>query len=65
MAYTKILKIEKGSAAEEGGIQPGDKLLKINGKKIKDVFDYRFYAADEFVSLEMETPDGEVYVVDI
>lgn len=65
MAYTKILKIEKGSAAEEGGIQPGDKLLKINGKKIKDVFDYRFYAAEEFVSLELESSDGELYTVDI
>jgi len=65
MAYTKILKIEKGSAADEGGIKPGDTLLKINGKKIKDVFDYRFLAADEFVSLEIESADGEVYVVDI
>lgn len=65
MAYTRILKIEKGSAADEGGISPGDKLLSINGKKIKDVFDYRFYAADEFVSLEIESSDGEIYIVDI
>ncbi|MBQ8164879.1 MAG: DUF512 domain-containing protein [Clostridia bacterium] len=65
MSDTKVLKIEKNSAADEGGIRPGDRLLKINGKKIRDVFDYRFYAADEFVSLEMETPGGEIYTVDI
>ena len=65
MSYTKVIGVEKGSAAEEGGIVPGDVLIKINGKRIRDVFDYRFYAADSDVSLEMETAGGERYIVDI
>ncbi len=65
MAQNVVLKVEKDSAAYEGGIVPGDVLISINGQKIRDVFDYRFLAADSDVSLEMETKDGESYVVDI
>ena len=57
--------VEPGSAAEEGGILPGDCLLKVNGHTIKDIFDYRYYTAEEEISLELIDPDGEVYIVDI
>ncbi len=57
--------VEPGSAAYEGGILPGDCLLKVNGHTIKDIFDYRFYTAEENVSLKLMDPDGEEYIVDI
>ena len=57
--------VEPGSAAYDGGILPGDRLLSVNGRKIKDIFDYRFYTSEENVSLELEDADGEEYIVDI
>ena len=57
--------VEPGSAAEEVGILPGDCLLRVNGHKIKDIFDYRYYTADEEISLELVDRNGEEYIVDI
>ena len=41
-----IQTVYPGSIAEELEIEPGDVLLKINGQKIEDVFDYRYLMKD-------------------
>ena len=41
-----IQTVYPGSIAEELEIEPGDVLLKINGQKIEDVFDYRYLMFD-------------------
>lgn len=65
MSNGLIRRVEPGSIAEDGGIQPGDCLLEINGTKIKDVFDYRFLMADDFVLLTLLDANGEKYEVEI
>lgn len=65
MSNGLIRRVEPGSIAEDGGIQPGDCLLEINGTKIKDVFDYRFLMADDFVLLTLLDRNGEKYEVEI
>ena len=57
--------VEPGSAAYEGGILPGDCLIKVNGHKIRDIFDYRYYTTEENISLELIDQEGETYIVDI
>ena len=42
----KIVAVEPQSIAEEVGISPGDELLEINGQRIRDDIDYRFYQGD-------------------
>lgn len=42
----KISEIEKGSLAEEAGLLPGDKVLKINNEEIRDRLDFEFFRAD-------------------
>jgi len=37
----KIIKVHPNSLAEEIGLNPGDKLLKINNKHVLDHIDYR------------------------
>ena len=42
-----ISSVEPGSIAEDLGWQPGDELVSINGRELRDIIDYRFYCCDE------------------
>ncbi len=54
----KIVEIYKGSIADDLGLKPGDRLLRINNMRVKDEIDYRFKITDEEVLLEIEI-DGK------
>lgn len=54
-----ITGVERGSRAYRAGIEVGDKLLTINGNKIKDVLDYRFYLSDTRLEIVIER-NGEI-----
>lgn len=60
-----VYKVEKGSIAEEIGLEPGDALLAINGKEIEDVFDYHFFINDENLTLTILAKDGQTVEVEI
>lgn len=60
-----IESVEPGSIAAEIGVQPGDRLLSLNGNTVKDLLDYRFHAGEEALLLEVSKPNGEVWEVDI
>lgn len=61
----KIDAVEKGSIAEEMGIEPGDVLLSVNGKPIRDVFDYHFLINDDALKVLVRKPDGQEWELDI
>ncbi len=50
--------VRKNSLAEQAGIQPGDKLLAVDGVQVKDIIELSFYTSDYAVELELEGPDG-------
>ena len=54
-----VKNVEAGSIAEELGIEPGDRLLAIDGQEIEDIFDYQFYEESEELLLLIEKADGE------
>ena len=60
-----VKSIMPGSIAEELGIEPGDKLLSIDGQEIEDIFDYQFYVEDEEIVLLIEKQDGEQWELEI
>lgn len=60
-----INKVQKGSIAEELGIEVGDILLAIDDKEIEDVFDYRYYINSESMLMLIQKKDGEVWELDI
>ncbi len=49
----KVASVKKGSPAAKAGILPDDFIISINGSDISDVLDYRFYMADERLSLKI------------
>ena len=57
--------VEEGSIGWELGIEPGDRLLSINGQEIEDVFDYHYYVNDENLLVLIEKPDGEQWELEI
>ena len=58
----KITQVEPGSPAAKNGIRAGDELLRINGKEIDDVLDYRFRLTARSVVLKLRR-DGKPYSV--
>ena len=60
----RITKVDPGSRADRAGIRAGDELVSINGEKIRDVLDYRFYLADKKIDLAL-LRDGNPYTVTV
>lgn len=58
----KITGVEPCSRAEKAGILPGDILLSVNGNEIADVLDYRYYLAEERVTLSVKRGNEEIGV---
>lgn len=48
-----------------GKVEPGDVIVSINGNKIIDVLDYKFFAYDRVLDITLKHPDGSEYAVSI
>lgn len=60
-----IIKTIDPDSPLRGRAHEGDRLLAINGKKILDVLDYKFYAYDERLNVKLQKPDGSEYEVTV
>ncbi len=60
----RIIKVQPNTLGAELNLKPGDRLLKINGKRVRDEIDYRFKITEENVSLEFEI-SGERSLIDV
>jgi len=56
--------VETGSLADEAGLGPGDRLLAINGHRMRDVIDFGFHAGDEELLLEVLKASGEIWEIE-
>ncbi len=61
----KISFVIPNSIAQEIGFEAGDSLVSINGVKLRDLIDYQFLCADEFLELEVVDTKGKTHHVDI
>lgn len=61
----QVAKVMPQSIAEEVGIEVGDKLISINETEVKDIIDYKFLITDEFLVIEVEKSNGEVWEIEI
>lgn len=60
-----VAKVEKDSIAEEMGIEIGDILISINGKKIIDIIDYLFLISDNYLDVEIQKNNDEIWILEI
>src|SRR5581483_11310814 len=51
--YGEVAAVAPGSAAARAGLAPGDHILAVNGRRLRDVIDFRFYTADDDLTLEV------------
>ena len=51
--FGAISTISPDSLADEAGLQPGDQVVAVNGRSIRDPIDYRFQTTDQLVELEV------------
>lgn len=61
----QITGIEKNSCAARHGIQPGEKLVAIDGNPILDILDYRFYEINPVLTLQIEDTAGKIREIPI
>ena len=61
----EILTVEPGSIADELGVQPGDRLLAVNGELGNDLVDYLIEEPGEVLHIEIKRVDGELWDLDI
>lgn len=59
-----IAAVEPGSLGETAGLQPGDRLLAIDGHPLRDVIDVQFYGAEETLTLLVER-DGRQWSTEV
>ena len=60
-----IKSVDPGSIAEELELEPGDRLLTINGNEVEDIFDYEYYVDSESMGMLVEKADGEQWELEI
>ena len=60
-----IQDVKPNSIAEEVNIQIGDRLKKINGQPLRDILDYYLLIEDDYVILEIEKQNGQIWEIEI
>ena len=58
-----VIKQVDGNSPLAGRVHPGEALLSINGKLIRDVLDYKFHSYERDLLLELKTPEGKIRLV--
>lgn len=61
----RISDVQEDSIADELGIVPGDILLSIDGKAVKDIFDYRLRVMTDKLTVTFLLRDGTLFEADI
>lgn len=61
----EIIEVRPLSIAAELGIKKGDKLITINGAWIKDILEYKYLTTDEFLEVEVQHGNGEIWIYEV
>lgn len=62
---TTVARVVPGSIAEEAGIGPGDKIIRINDSDFRDILEYRYLVSDAEITVEVQKKSGETEIITI
>lgn len=54
-----VVRVHPDSVAQHLEIRPGDRIISVNGHILRDEIDFRFYACEEKILLDVRTREGE------
>jgi putative radical SAM enzyme (TIGR03279 family) len=60
-----VAAVEEESIASEMEIEPGDRILSIDGREINDIIDFQYYTAEMEFTLLIEKAGGEIWELEI
>jgi putative radical SAM enzyme (TIGR03279 family) len=60
-----IERVAPGSIAAELGMEPGDRLVAVNGLPVEDILDYRFLTCEEELTITLVKANGEEWLCDV
>jgi putative radical SAM enzyme (TIGR03279 family) len=60
-----IVTVQPGSIAAELELEPGDRLLAINGNPIRDCIDFGYFSGDQELLLELEKVSGDIWEIEL
>ncbi len=61
-----ITEVASGSLGTELELAPGDRIVRVNGRAVRDYLDFRFQTAGETeLELQVKKPDGETWSLEI
>lgn len=60
----EVQHVAPGSLGAEIGVEPGDRVVKVNGHPLRDILDFQFYSSVEEVILEIER-DGQLFQCEV
>jgi putative radical SAM enzyme (TIGR03279 family) len=60
-----ISKVIPDSITSEIGFEIGDAIVSINGSQLRDLIDYQFMCADEFLEIEVLDKKGKIHQIEI
>ncbi|MCZ6546247.1 MAG: DUF512 domain-containing protein [Chloroflexi bacterium] len=58
----EIAAVDPGSLADAAGLTPGDRVLAVNGRPLRDQIDYRFQVTEDLVELTVIHDDARGFV---
>lgn len=61
----RISQVDSGSIAEELELEPGDRVLQINGNEVEDIFDYEYYVNSPSMTMLVQKENGEQWELEI
>lgn len=58
-----VEKVSPGGIAHQLGVEPGDRVIRINGQPVRDIIDYRFLSCSEKLNVLLVKAGGEKWLL--